>query len=116
MRVALIITALSLAKLCFADAEQEFTCKNCGLKGTYISGGTLVANGFPAYCTNKNHFVSVSWDYHKRPPKPVRLEGKVPVFKCWSCKTPTARKWDQQECPRCGSKKFKIRPTGLMVD
>jgi Zn finger protein HypA/HybF involved in hydrogenase expression len=38
------------------------------------------------------------------------------VFTCPLCHTPTARKWDQQRCPRCGSKHIKIKRTNLAYD
>jgi hypothetical protein len=71
--------------------EQAFRCRHCGLKGTYAPDGLLTADGFVAFCP-KDHFVSVYWDYHKRPPKPVRFEHGAAVYVCSRCKEPIARR------------------------
>jgi DNA-directed RNA polymerase subunit RPC12/RpoP len=115
MRSVIALATLLSCNLCCASMEQAFRCRHCGLKGTYVPDGLLTADGFVAFCP-KDHFVSVYWNYHKRPPKPVRSEQGAPVYVCPSCKQPIARRWDEKECPRCGSKNIKIRPTGMAVD
>jgi Zn finger protein HypA/HybF involved in hydrogenase expression len=115
MRAVLIFMFVGASNV-FAGEEEAFACRHCGLKGTHISGNLMTAEQRVAFCGNKDHFVSISWDYHNRPPKPMRPDGKTPVFACPICKTPTARQWDKTTCPRCGSKHFKIRSTGMAVD
>jgi DNA-directed RNA polymerase subunit RPC12/RpoP len=115
MRTVIALIALFCCTLCYASIEQAFVCRQCRLKGTYVPDGLLTADGFVAFCP-KDHFVSIYWDYHKRPPKPVRVEHGVSIYVCPSCKQPIARRWDEKECPRCGSKNIKIRPTGMAVD
>jgi Zn finger protein HypA/HybF involved in hydrogenase expression len=111
----LLLLALLLPNICLAGMEQEFVCRHCGLKGNYVQGELLTADQFVAFCP-KDHFVHISWDYHKRAPKPVRVDRGVPVFVCPVCKKPIARRWDEKECPRCDSKNIRIRPTGIAVD
>jgi DNA-directed RNA polymerase subunit RPC12/RpoP len=107
--------ALFISSVCYAGMEQEFVCRHCGLKGTFVQDALLTADQFVAFCP-KDHFVNISSDYHKRAPKPVRFEGNVPVYICPVCKKPIARRWDERECPRCGSRDIRIRPTGMAVD
>jgi rubrerythrin len=117
MRLSLVgILTLLLGGMSFAGEEREFVCRHCGLKGTFGSGGGFYFSEFPAFCSNKDHFTSISWSHKQREPKPVRLEGKVPVYSCARCKTPTARRWNQTECPRCGSKHFKISDIKMFYD
>lgn len=116
MRTYLVVLILLFTSVCFGGMEQEFACRKCGLKGRYISGNLMTAEQRVAFCRNKDHLVSISWEYRKRPPKPVRVEAGVPVYLCPICRTPTVRLWDEAACPRCGSKKFKIRETGMAVD
>ena len=85
MRAVLILMFVCASNV-FAGEEEAFACRHCGLKGTYISGNLMTAEQRVAFCGNKDHFVSISWDYYKRPPKPVRLDGKTPVFACPICK------------------------------
>ena len=115
MRSVLVIAALLVGSICDADLEQKFVCSNCGLKGTYVQGALLTADQFVAFCP-KDRFVHIAWDYHKRAPKPVRFDGGVSVYICPVCKKPIARRWDEKECPRCGSKDIRVRPTGMAVD
>jgi hypothetical protein len=70
----------------------------------------------PAFCRNKNHFVSVSWDRGKSRPKPARVDAKGPLFICPLCRTPTARPWDERHCPRCGITHFSTSEAGLFYD
>ena len=115
MRALLVLAVFLFPAACYAGAEQEFVCRHCGLKVTYVLGGLMFAGQYVAYCPT-DHLVYISWDYRKRPPKPVRYDGNAPVFICPACKKSTARRWDEKECPRCGSKNIRIRSTGLMVD
>lgn len=115
MRLLLLFAALAVTSLCYAGLEQRFTCRHCGLTGAYVQGALLTADQFVAYCP-KDHFVHISWDYHKRAPKPVRFDHGAPVYVCPVCKQPIARRWDEKECPRCGSTNIRIRPTGMAVD
>lgn len=116
MRAAIAFAVIVLAMPAFAGTEMKFVCRHCGLKGTYGIGGGITFEEFSAYCTNKRHFVSISWDRNKRRPKPVRSDGGVALFRCPFCHTATARSWDQQQCPRCGSKRFKTKASGLIYD
>jgi hypothetical protein len=116
IRTAVLLGNLLFAAACYASQEMEFKCRHCHLKGTFLDDGLLTAAGFPAFCRKKDHFVSITWDYHKRPPKPVRFERGMPVHTCPICGTPTARKLDQTACPRCRSKDYKTRFTGMFVD
>jgi DNA-directed RNA polymerase subunit RPC12/RpoP len=95
--------------------EVNFVCAHCGLKGTYVQGGLMFASQFVAFCPN-DRFVHISWEHHKRQPTPVRVGGATRVFVCPVCKKPTARQWDERECPRCGSRRFTIHETGTFVD
>jgi len=115
MRNIILVAALFWASVTYAGMQEQFVCRNCGLKGTYVQGALMLANQFVAFCP-KDHFVYISWDYHKPPPNPVRFDNGVPVYTCPVCKKPIARRWDQKECPRCGSKDIRIRATGMHVD
>jgi hypothetical protein len=115
MRIVVAVIALLSCSFGHASEQQSFLCRHCGLKGTYVPDGLLTADGFVAFCP-KDHFVHITWDYHKHPPKPVRLERGASIYACPVCKKPIARRWDEKECPRCGSTNIKIRGTGLMVD
>jgi Zn finger protein HypA/HybF involved in hydrogenase expression len=111
----LAVAALFVAGFCYAGVEQQFVCKHCEFKGTYVQGALLTADQFVAFCP-KDHFVHIAWNYHKRAPKPVRFDGTVPVYTCPVCKKPIARRWNEKKCPRCGSKDIRIRLTGMAVD
>jgi len=115
MRSVLVVEALFVGSICDAGMEQEFVCRHCGLKGTYMQGALLTADQFVAFCP-KDRFVHIAWDYHKRAPKPVRFDGGVSFYTCTVCKKPIAHRWDEKECPRCGSKDIRVRPTGMAVD
>ena len=115
MRSVVFLAALFVGSVCYAGVEQKFVCRHCGLNGTYVQGALLTADQFVAFCP-QDHFVHISWDYHERAPKPVEFDGKVPVYICPVCKKPIARRWDEKECPRCGSKHILIRPRGMEVD
>jgi Zn finger protein HypA/HybF involved in hydrogenase expression len=112
---ALLVATVALATSAYAGDQREFRCKHCGLTGKYIHGAQMMVDQFVAYCPN-DHFVQISWDWHTRPPKPVRFEYGESIYVCPICKQPIARHWDEKECPRCGSTNIRIRPTGLMVD
>ena len=116
MRTLFVITLLLLPNLCMAGSEKEFACRHCGLKGTYGVGGGFFFSEFPAYCTNKAHFVSISWDRGKRKPKPIRVDDGERVYRCPLYKTLTAHEWNQLECPRCRSKNIKIRDGKMSYD
>jgi hypothetical protein len=116
MRTLAVIAFLFLPSMCLAGNEKDFVCRHCDLTGTYGVGGGFFFSEFPAFCTNKAHFVSISWGRDERKPKPVRVEGSVRVFRCPQCKTMTARRWDQKECPRCGSTNIKIRDGKMFYD
>ena len=120
MRVPIIgaasVAFVAVAGSAFSGIEQEFKCRNCGLKGKYVQGNLMFAHQIVAYCSNKNHIVNISWDYKRPRLKPAKYDGKTPLYICPVCDTPTARQWDEKECPKCGSKNFKIRPTGMAVD
>jgi len=116
MQSVLLFGALFVSSVCYAGMEKEFLCRHCGLKGKYVQGNLLFARQIVAYCSNKDHLVNISWDYKKPALKPARFEGKVAVYVCPVCNTPTARGWDEKACPRCGSKNIKIKDTGMAVD
>ena len=116
MRVVVFVVALFCSATCFAGTEQTFECRHCGLKGKYVQGNLMFARQIVAFCGNKDHIVNISWDYKKRGPNPAKFDRGVPVYVCPTCNTPTARKWDEKQCPRCGSKNIRIQSTGLMVD
>ena len=115
MRNFLVIAIVCIASQSYAGMEQSFVCRHCGLKGTFVQGALLTADQFVAFCP-KDCFVHISWDYHKRTPKPLGFDRGAPVYSCPVCKQPIARRWDEKECPRCGSKDIRIRPTGMAVD
>ena len=115
VRGVLIVAALLIAQVVYGGAEMQFVCNHCGLKGTYVHGGLLSARQVVAFCPT-DHFVHISSGDRKRLPKPVRLDGDVAVYVCPVCKKPVARRWDEKECPRCGSTSFKVNATKLMVD
>src|SRR5439155_9720280 len=115
MRSVIAAIALLSCSLCYASMEQAFLCRHCGLKGTYVADGLLTADGFVAFCP-KDHFVHITWDYRKHPPKPVGSDRGAPLYVCPICKQPVARRWDEKECPRCGSTNIRTRPTGMAVD
>jgi len=116
MRAAVVLVVLLWSATCYAGAKRTFACRNCGLEGQYVHGALLTADQIVAFCSNGNHIVNISWDYKKRAPKPAKFDHGVPIYVCPTCDTPTARLWDENNCPRCGSKNIKIRDTGLMVD
>ena len=72
MRSIVFLTALFVSSVCHAGVEQKFVCRHCGLRGTYVQGALLTADQFVAFCP-QDHFVHISWDYHKSAPKPVRF-------------------------------------------
>jgi DNA-directed RNA polymerase subunit RPC12/RpoP len=115
MRNFLVIAIVCIASQSYAGMEQSFVCRHCGLKGTFVQGALLTADQFVAFCP-KDYFVHISWDYRKRAPKPLGFDRGAPVYSCPVCKKPIARRWDEKECPRCGSKDIRIRPTGMAVD
>ena len=47
-------------------------------------GWRFTFHEFPAFCRNKNHFVSISWTSEKHRSKPIRSDAGVPVFVCRS--------------------------------
>jgi hypothetical protein len=117
MRIVLAIAlTFPLATFSFAGEERDFFCRHCGLKGTFASGGGFSFMEISAFCTKKEHFVSISWGAKEREPKPVRYDGTVAIYKCPICKTPTVRRWDQRECPRCGSRDIKISDIKMFYD
>src|SRR5437867_5969726 len=90
MRCVIVAAFLLCASLCYGGMEQQFVCRHCGLKGTYVQGDLMFARQIVAYCQNREHLVNISWDYKKPAPKPARFDGKVPVYTCPVCHTPTA--------------------------
>jgi Zn finger protein HypA/HybF involved in hydrogenase expression len=115
MRNFLVSAIVCVASQSYAGMEQSFVCRQCGLKGTFLRGPLLTADQFVAFCP-KDYFVDISWDYHKRARKPLGFDRGAPVYSCPVCKKPIARRWDEKECPRCGSTDIRIRSTRMAVD
>jgi hypothetical protein len=116
MRSVILTAALFATSLCYAGSEESFLCKRCELKGTYVRGNLMSGYQIVAYCSNKHHLVNIAWGYNKHGLKPAKFDRNVPLYMCPVCKTPTARKWDERTCPRCGSKNIAIKDTGMFVD
>src|SRR5260370_18985575 len=116
MRNFLVIAIVCIASQSHAGMEQSFVCRHCGLKGTFVQGALLTADQFVAFCP-KDYFVHISWDYHKRAPKPLGFDRGAPVYSCPVCKKPIARRWDEKECPRCAAKTSEFgRPEWPWID
>jgi len=111
--VAILLLAATVA---LAGAAMAFKCDKCGLKGEYGMGGGFRFEEITCYCTNNNHFVSVTWKRGEAAPKPVRKDGDVAIYECRECKKATARQWDQKSCPKCGNKKISVEGTGTLYD
>ena len=116
MRARLLLLILVFPSFCIAGTEMEFKCRRCSLKDTYIKGDLMMGYQRAAFCPREGHFVSIFWRYRESPPKPSRLDHGLAIYQCPSCKKAEVRLWDEAACPRCGSKRFKIRETGMAAD
>jgi DNA-directed RNA polymerase subunit RPC12/RpoP len=110
-----MIAMLSAAASAYAGAEIDFRCRHCGFRGEYVHGPLRFSEHFAAFCT-RGHFTLISWPRQRRAPKPARFDRGAAMYTCPLHKTPTARRWDERECPRCGSRNFIARETGGFVD
>jgi len=121
LAIAIVSLLLTISFPVFAGTEYVFSCKKCDLHGRYGMGGGFFFDEVSTYCTNKDHFVSISWNRGAWfIPRPVRKDDGIPIYKCPQCKTPTAKKWpielDPKRCPRCRSTNIITKETGLQYD
>ena len=119
--VLVLLLLFLMASAALAGDEYDISCRSCGLKEKIVIGGGFYFHQVSTYCSNKEHFVSICWNVGAWfPPRPVRKENGIRIYKCPDCKTPTAREWpvvgEPKTCPRCGSKKIKFQHTGLVYD